>query len=369
MDSPLKYFADLRDPRVERTREHLLEEILLLTIAAILSGCNGWNEIEDYAHSKRDWLQSFLTLPGGIPSHDTFNRVFSALDPEELEQGFIAWVSSIAKLTAGEVVAIDGKTLRGASEPSKKGPDKRAIVHMVSAWANSNNLVLGQRRVDEKSNEITAIPKLLDALELSGTVVTIDAMGCQRAIAEKIISKKADYILAVKENQGHLLEEIKDSFQMLSADAVAEEIDYGHGRIEQRRCSVIADLSLLGKVAEWASLKGLVRIESERCQKATGATETEIRYYITSLEADAGRLNRAIRQHWGIENKLHWVLDVGFSEDLDRKRAGNAAQNFSVLNRIALNLLKQDRSSKRGVHGKRLKAGWDNEYLLRLLGN
>ena len=369
MDSPLKHFADLRDPRVERTREHLLEEILLITIAAVLSGANGWNEIEDYAHSKHAWFKSFLTLPSGIPSHDTFNRVFSALDPEELEKGFVAWVSSIAKLTAGEVVAIDGKTLRGASEPSKTGPDKKAIVHMVSAWANTNCLVLGQRKVDEKSNEITAIPKLLDALELSGTVVTIDAMGCQRAIAEKIVSKKADYILAVKENQGHLLEEIKDSFQMLTADAVVEEIDYGHGRIEQRRCSVIADLSLIEKASEWASLQGIVRIQSERFHKATGKTEREIRYYITSLEADAERLNRAIRQHWGIENKLHWILDVGFGEDLDRKRAGHAAQNFSVLNRIALNLLKQDKTSKRGIHGKRLKAGWDNDYLLHLLGN
>jgi len=297
----MKHFADLRDPRVKRTQEHLLEEILLMTIAAILGGCNGWNEIEDYAHSKHAWFKGFLTLPSGIPSHDAFNRVFSALDPEELEKGFVAWVSSIAKLAAGKVVAIDGKTLRGTQELSKKGPDKKAIVHMVSAWANTNSLVLGQRRVDEKPNEINAIPKLLDALELSGAVVTIDAMGCQRAIAEKIVDKKADYILAVKENQGHLLEEIKDSFQMLAADAA--------------------------------------------------------------------RLNRCIRQHWGIENKLHWVLDVGFGEDLDPKRAGYAAQNFSVLNRIALNLLKQDKTSKRSIHGKRLKAGWDNDYLLPLPGN
>ena len=364
MDSPLKYFAELRDPRVERTREHLLEEILLISIAAILSGANGWNEIEDYGHSKIEWFKSFLTLPGGIPSHDTFNRVFSALDPEELEKGFAAWVSSIAKLTAGEVVAIDGNALRGTREPGKK-----AMVHMVSAWANTNSLVLAQRRVDEKSNEITAIPKLLDALELSGTVVTIDAMGCQKSIAEKIVAKKADYILAVKQNQGNLLDGIKDSFRMLAADAVAEEIDCGHGRVERRTCSVIADLSLLEKAAEWASLQGLVRIQSERYHKATGKTEREIRYYISSLKPDAKRLNASIRQHWGIENKLHWVLDVGFGEDLDRKRAGHAAQNFSVLNRIALNLLKQDKTSKRGVHGKRLKAGWDNDYLLHLLRN
>jgi predicted transposase YbfD/YdcC len=364
MANPLKYFAEMRDPRVERTREHLLEEILLIAIAAILSGANGWNEIEDYARSKRDWFQSFLALPGGIPSHDTFNRVFSALDPEELEKGFVAWVSSIARLTAGEVVAIDGKALRGTQEAGKK-----AIVHMVSAWANTNCLVLGQRKVDEKSNEIKAIPKLLDALALSGTVVTIDAIGCQRTIAEKIVANQADYILAVKENQGHLLEEIQDSFRMLTADAVAEEIDCGHGRVEQRRCSVIADLSLVEKAAEWASLQGLVRIEAERHHKATGKTEREIRYYITSLQPDAIRLNGCIRQHWGIENKLHWVLDVGLGEDLDRKRAGHAAQNFSVLNRIALNLLKQDKTSQRGIHGKRLKAGWDNDYLLHLLRN
>jgi predicted transposase YbfD/YdcC len=330
MANPLKYFAEMRDPRVERTREHLLEEILLIAIAAILS----------------------------------FNRVFSALDPEELEKGFVAWVSSIARLTAGEVVAIDGKALRGTQEAGKK-----AIVHMVSAWANTNCLVLGQRKVDEKSNEIKAIPKLLDALALSGTVVTIDAIGCQRTIAEKIVANQADYILAVKENQGQLLEEIQDSFRMLTADAVAEEIDCGHGRVEQRRCSVIADLSLVEKAAEWASLQGLVRIEAERHHKATGKTEREIRYYITSLQPDAIRLNGCIRQHWGIENKLHWVLDVGFGEDLDRKRAGHAAQNFSVLNRIALNLLKQDKTSPRGIHGKRLKAGWDNDYLLHLLRN
>jgi len=234
MKNPLSYFAELRDPRVERTREHLLEEILLITIAAVLSGAGSWNEIEGYGKAKRLWFKGFLKLPGGIPSHDTFNRVISGLDPAELENGFVAWVSSIAKLTAGEVVAIDSKALCGTREAGNK-----ALVHMVSAWASANSLVLAQRKVDDKSNEITAIPKLLAALELSGTVVTIDAMGCQRAIAEKIVAKKADYILAVKENQGHLLEEIKDSFQMLTADAVEEEIDCAHGRVERRHCSVI----------------------------------------------------------------------------------------------------------------------------------
>jgi predicted transposase YbfD/YdcC len=363
MDNPLKYFAELRDPRVERNREHLLEEILLIAIAAVLSGAESWNDIADYGEDKREWLQTFLTLPSGIPSHDTFNRVFAALDPDEMERGFAAWVSSIAKLTAGEVVAIDGKTLCGTREGGKK-----ALVHMVSAWASANNLVLAQRKVDEKSNEITAIPKLLDALELAGTVVTVDAMGCQREIASRIIEKKADYVLAVKDNQGLLAEQVRDSFLLLNCDAVSEEIDCGHGRVERRRCSVIADLSMIDKAAEWASLQGLVRIESERYHKATGKTEREIRYYITSLRPDAARLNSVVRQHWGIENKLHWVLDVGFGEDLDRKRAGHAAQNFSVLNRIALNLLKQDTTFKRGIKAKRLKAAWNHPYLLKLLG-
>jgi predicted transposase YbfD/YdcC len=363
MDNPLKYFSELTDPRVERNREHLLEEILLIAIAAVLSGAESWNDIADYGLDKREWLKTFLRLPGGIPSHDTFNRVFAALDPEEMERGFATWVSSIARLTAGEVVAIDGKTLCGTRETGKK-----ALVHMVSAWASANNLVLGQRKVDEKSNEITAIPKLLEALELAGTVVTIDAMGCQREIAQRIIDKKADYVLAVKDNQGLLAEQVRDSFLLQPSDAVAEEIDCGHGRVEQRKCSVIADLSMIEKAAEWASLQGLVRIESERYHKVSGKIEREIRYYITSLRPDAARLNAVIRQHWGIENKLHWVLDVGFGEDLDRKRTGHAAQNFSLLNRIALNLLKRETTFKRGIKGKRLKAAWNHPYLLKLLG-
>jgi predicted transposase YbfD/YdcC len=363
MENPLKYFAELKDPRVERTREHLLAEILLIAIAAILSGANGWNEIENYGKAKRAWLSSFLRLPGGIPSHDTFNRVFAALDAEELEKGFAAWVGSIARLTAGEVVAIDGKTLRGTRTTAGK-----AMVHMVSAWANSNNLVLGQRKVEDKSNEITAIPKLLKALELSGAVVTVDAIGCQKSIAGQIVEQGADYVLAVKENQPRLLADIKDSFRMLAAESIVEDVDCGHGRVERRACSVLGDLSLLDEPGQWASLQGLVRIEAERYHKATGKCEREVRYYITSLKPDAARLNSAIRQHWGIENKLHWVLDVGFSEDLSRKRAGHTAQNYSILTRIALNLLKQDKTCKLGIHGKRLQAAWDHDYLLRLLG-
>lgn len=363
MDGPLQYFSELTDPRVERTREHLLEEILLITIAAVLSGADSWDEIEDYGHAKQAWLQSFLTLPGGIPSHDTFNRVFSRLDPDELERCFLEWVRAIAKLTAGEVVAIDGKSLRGSGTGGKK-----AMVQMVSAWASRNNLVLGQRRVDEHSNEITAIPKLLDVLELSGTVVTIDAIGCQRSMAQHILDKQADYILAVKENQSHLRADILDSFRMLAGAAVTAEVDGGHGRVETRTCSALADLSLLEHAADWPGLQSLVRIQSERYHKATGTTERETRYYISSLAPDAAQLNSAIRQHWGIENKLHWALNVAFGEDASRKRAGNAAQNFSLITRIALNLLKHNKTSKLGMKGKRLKAGWDNAYLLHLLG-
>lgn len=363
MKNPLKHFAELTDPRVERTKEHLLQEILFIAIAAVLCGAETWNDIEFYGKTKRPWLKRFLRLPGGIPSHDTFNRVFSALDPEELEACFVAWVRAVAQLSEGEIVSIDGKAIRGSRQAGNKG-----IVYMVSAWANTNNLVLAQRKVDDKSNEITAIPKLLQVLELSGTVVTIDAIGCQRSIAQQIADKKADYILAVKQNQGHLLEEMKDSFQLLPAASVAEQTDGGHGRVERRTCSVVGDLSLVEKAGEWTSLQSLVRIQAERFHKASGQVERETRYYISSIKPDAARLNRAIRQHWAIENSLHWVLDVAFHEDQSRKRAGHAAQNFSLINRIALNLLKQDKT-KLGIRGKRLVAGWDNNFVLRLLRN
>jgi predicted transposase YbfD/YdcC len=363
MENPLKYFSEVRDPRVERNREHLLEEILLIAIAAVVSGAESWNDIADFGEEKKVWLKSFLKLPGGIPSHDTFNRVFAALDPDELEAGFAAWVSSLASLTAGGVVAIDGKTLRGTREAGKK-----SLVHMVSAWSEANHLVLGQRKVDEKSNEISAIPKLLDALELAGTVVTLDAMGCQREIAAQIVGKKADYVLALKGNQGLLAEQVKDSFALLPTASVSTEVDCGHGRVEQRTCSVIGDLSLIEKEVEWLGLASLVRIEAERFHKATGKIERETRFYIASLAPDATRINAVVRQHWGIENKLHWTLDVAFGEDRSRKRAGNAAQNFSAINKIALNLLKQDKSSTRGIKGKRLKAAWSQDYLGNLLG-
>ena len=362
METPLPHFAELKDPRLPRTRRHLLTDIVLIAIAAILSGAEGWDDIERYGKAKREWLKSFLALPYGIPSHNTFNRVFQVLDPAELEKHFLDWVSAIARRTRGEVVAIDGKSLRGTA-----GGEGKPIVHMVSAWASANNLVLGQRKTDAKSNEITAIPELLRLLELTATTVTIDAMGCQKSIAGQIVEQKGDYVLAVKQNQPSLLADIKDSFQMLATDAVDEQIDCGHGRVETRRCSVLGDLSLVDHTENWAALRSLVRIEATRYHKATGKQEHETRYYIASLKPDAARLNAVIRQHWGIENKLHWVLDVAFGEDQSRKRAGNAAQNFSLLNRIALNLIRKDKSTKGSIRGKRLQAAWDDAFLWQLL--
>lgn len=362
MEAPLQHFAELKDPRLPRTRRHLLSDIVVIAIAAILSGAEGWDDIERYGKAKRDWLKGFLSLPYGIPSHDTFNRVFQVLDPAELEKHFLEWVSTIARRTEGEVVAIDGKSLRGTGSG-----DGKSLVHMVSAWASANNLVLGQRKTDAKSNEITAIPELLRVLELSGATVTIDAMGCQKAIASQIVEQQADYILAVKENQPSLLADIKDSFQMLEPASVDEQTDCGHGRVETRRSSAIGDLSLLDNTEQWAGLRSIVRIESTRYHKASGQQEQETRYYITSLAPHAALLNAAIRQHWGVENKLHWVLDVDFGEDQSRKRAGYAAENFSLLTRIALNLIRKDKSTKGSVRGKRLQAAWDHEFLWKLL--
>jgi predicted transposase YbfD/YdcC len=249
--------------------------------------------MEEFGKAKEGWLKTFLRLPEGIPSHDTFNRVFSALNPEELEGCFMDWTRSAADLCENEVIAIDGKSMRGSRSAGKK-----SIVHMVSAWAEKNHMVLGQTKVEEKSNEITAIPKLLDLLVVKGCIVTIDAMGCQKNIAAKIIEKEADYLLALKGNQGNLVEQVEDSFRFLPVNTFDEELDCGHGRVETRKCSVISDLSLIASKEEWAGLKSLVKIESERYIKSTGDTEHETRLYISSLQADAGLINRSVRAHW-----------------------------------------------------------------------
>ena len=319
--------------------------------------------MELYAQEKEDFLRTFLELPNGIPSHDTFNRVFSAIDSKQFESCFIEWVQSLAELSPKEVVAIDGKTIKGAKSKGKKSP-----IHMVSAFACANSLVLGQVKTDEKSNEITAIPKLLELLSIQNTVVTIDAMGCQSEIASAIIDNKADYILAVKANQSQLLEHIEDEFRFgkNTETSINKEVD--HGRIETRKCSVINSFQFIKNQDKWINLKSIVRIESIREFKNSDKTiEKATRYYISSWNTTASQFQNAIRSHWAIENKLHWTLDVAFSEDASRKRTKNAAQNFSILSKIALNLLKKDKKAKVGLKSRRLKAALSNKYLLKIL--
>ncbi len=355
--------GQIEDPRRDLSKLHSLNDILLVGILAVISGAETWNNMEEYAITKEDFLRTFLELPHGIPSHDTFNRVFSAINSEQFEEAFINWVNTLVKLTKGEVIAIDGKTIRGAKEYGKKSP-----IHMVSAWANENNMVLGQVKTDEKSNEITAIPKLLDILELEGTIISIDAMGTQTNIATKIIENDADYILAVKENQLQLLEDVQDEFRFSKKIESSTNHELDHGRIETRICSVISDFQFIKPNNKWKNLCKVIRVQSTReFKNSDKITEKSVRYYISSLKADSERFQKAIRSHWAVENKLHWVLDVAFSEDASRKRKGNAAQNYSILLKIALNLLKNEKTLKVGIKGKRLKAGWDDQYLLKVL--
>lgn len=360
--SVLKFFTSLPDHRKDRTKLHLAEDIVFISISAVLCGADTWDDMEEFGIMKYDWLKTVLKLPNGIPSHDTFNRFFSALDSEVFEACFLDWTRHIVSETSGKVVSIDGKTIRGS-----RGAGNKSAIHMVSAWVDENQITLGQIKVQDKTNEIVAIPQLLDALMIDGSIITIDAMGCQVEIANKILSKKADYLLSVKANQADLLEDIEDSFRMLVPTESYTDIDYGHGRVETRVCSIIQDFSLIEKVARWPNLKSIVRINAERYHKNTKKTESETRYYITSHDAGAKAIGSHCRTHWGVENGLHWVLDVAFLEDKNRKRAGNAAQNASILNRIALNILKSDTTFKRGLKSKRLKAAWSYEYLLCLL--
>ena len=364
MQTPISYFTELTDPRVDRSKEHLMEDIIFITIAAVICGAETWNDIENYGKSKESWLKQYLRLPNGIPSHDTFNRFFSALDPEEFEQAFLSWIKDISELTAGDVISIDGKTVCG----SRDGNSKRAV-HIISAWSRANQLSLGQVKVDEKSNEITAIPKLLNVLVLNGCLVTIDAMGCQREIAAQIIDKGADYLLAVKGNQGCLEEDAERTVRFTKPVSEWIEDDFGHGRIEQRKCTLYNDLSLIDNASAWKKLTAIVKIEATRYIKSTGKEEKEVRLYITSSKENAEVIGRGVRSHWGVENNLHWQLDISFREDDSRKRDGYAAQNFSMLNRIALNLIKHEQSKKRSIKGKRLDAGWNNDYLLKILIN
>jgi predicted transposase YbfD/YdcC len=356
------YFSEMQDFRIDRKKQHLLTDIITITIAAALCGIESYNDIEDFGVVREDWLKTFLELPNGIPSHDTFNRVFANMDPLKFEACFRNWVESILESHAGQLISIDGKTVRGAKSHGIKSP-----VHMVSAWASDSNMVLGQVKVSEKSNEITAIPELLKSLLIKDCVISIDAVGCQEDIAECIIEGKGDYLLAVKNNQQSLYQNIEDSFRFLKAAGYDETIDADHGRIETRKCTIITDLAHIEEPKRWKNLNVLVKMESERCFKATGKTEKSIRYYIGSKPADAAFYQKNIRGHWAIENKLHWTLDVVFQEDADRKRNKHAAQNFSLINKVALNILKNDQTRNISIRRKKNIASWDFKYLLMLL--
>lgn len=365
-----QYFSDLEDPRVDRTKLHKLVDILVIAICAVIAGADNWEDIEEFGKARQEWFKTFLELPNGIPSHDTFNRVFARLDPAQFQRCFINWITAVSQLVGGQVIAIDGKVLRRSHD---KGIGKAAI-DMVSAWATANHLVLGQVKVDEKSNEITAIPQLLEVLEVSGCIVTIDAMGCQTEIAEKIIEQEAQYVLALKENQGNLHADVVQLFDDLEHSGYkayehdyAKTINKNHGRIETRECWTISDPAILQHLRGFANWKGLVTVSRIRAERQIGAERScEDRYHIASLSG-AARVLHAVRSHWGIENQLHWILDLAFDEDHCRVRKDHGPENFAILRHIALNLLKQEKTCKRGIKGKRLLAAWKQSYLLKLL--
>jgi len=362
------HFEKLEDPRDRRGRRHLLSDMFVIALCAVICGADNWKAVSTFGKAKRKWFKSFLELPHGIPSHYTFDRVFARLNPESLEQCFAEWMRALSR-TGNRLIAIDGKTLRRSFD----GANSKAAIHMVSAWASANSVCLGQLATDAKSNEITAIPKLLELLDLVGATVTIDAMGCQKDIAAKIVARGGDYVLAVKDNQPTLHEEIKlflDDQIAVPSKAFTihahEETDGGHGRIEIRRAWVTPNVEWFENLRDWPGLKCFAAVECERT--ANGKTTTERRYFISSLDgSDAQFLAAAVRSHWGIENKLHWVLDIAFREDESRIRKGHGAENLSRLRRIALNLLKRETTEKLGIANKRLLAGWDHDYLLKLV--
>lgn len=376
--SLIEHFRGLADPRVDRTKDHDLIDVLVIAVCCLLCAGESFNDMEDFGLAKQDWFKTFLALRNGIPSHDTFNRVFAALDPKHFLECFLAWTQSVRQAVAQEIVALDGKALRRALNQDQ------SVKYIVSAWAEGNGLVLGQLKVADKSNEITAVPALLRALELSGCIVTLDAMGCQKKIAREIIEADADYVLALKGNQETVHEEVKAFLDATVAEsqawrlpgaklsaaaaqlAFSETVEKDHGRLETRRFYQSAQIDWFADLAAWEGLRSVGMVEAVR--EIKGKKTVERRYYLSSLPLDVALFARAVRGHWGVENKLHWVLDVGFREDQSRARAGHAAENLATLRRLALNLLTKETTKKRGIKGKQLNASWNHAYLLRLLG-
>ena len=363
--SIIEHFSSIPDPRIDRRKLHKLQDIFFITLCAVICGADDWVSIEQFGEAKEAWLTEVLKLENGIPSHDTFGNVFAAINTEQFSECFSRWAADIADLGEGEIIAIDGKCLRRSLDKASG----KAAIHMVSAWATQNQLVLGQQKVDDKSNEITAIPKLLMQLNIAGAVVTMDAMGCQTKVAEQIVNQGADYLLSLKGNQGNLHQDVKLFFESENTRPAVghESYDGGHGRIETRTVRACADIDWLKeRHPQWVDLKSIVAVTAQREER--DKTTQETRYFISSMDAsDPKRLGQIVRAHWGIENNLHWVLDYAFDEDAQRARAGHSAANMTVIRHIALNLVKSEKTAKVGVKNTRLKAGWDEDYLLKIV--
>jgi predicted transposase YbfD/YdcC len=366
----LNHFENLTDPRIERSKEHLLIDIVAIAILAVISGADGWVSIELSGKAKYEWLKGFLELPNGIPSHDTFSRVFARIEPKQFQECFLSWVNSITQKLKLEVIAIDGKTMKQSYDRNQS----QKPLHIVSAWSASHQLVLGQKKVNKKSNEVTAIPALLELLEMEESIITIDAMGCQKEIAALIIKKKGDDLLALKRNQNLLHKDVKNWFELARQEEFAarehsyyQQIEGGHHRVEKRQIWTVAvsELPPLHNQSLWTGLKTVVMVVSER--RLWNKTTTEVRFYLSSLASNAEKISQAIRSHWGIENSLHWTLDVTFCEDKSRIRKDHSPENFALLRRLAISLLKQEKGFKGSLKMKRYLAGMDNNYLVKIL--
>ena len=366
----LKHFNTITDPRIERCKKHQLIDILLLSISAVLSGAEGWEDIEDFGHLKLNWLKQYGSFEAGIPKHDTIARVICRLKADEIEKAFQSWISSLIETTGCDVIAIDGKTARRSFATK----DRKSALHTVSAWSCEHQLVLGQTAVDQKTNEITAIPELLTMLDIENTIITLDAMGCQQEIAKQIITQKADYILALKGNHSGMQGELeawwhKCEREGLSANNYSEhtEIDSGHGRIETRRCrQLLIDKKWLAKSYQWCGLSSIIQVQAQVHEKSTGKDTTETRWYISSLNLNAEQALKAVRSHWQVES-MHWMLDMTFREDESRIRKGQGALAFNVMRKIAMALFKRDTSKSASMARKKKMAGLDDEYRSTLL--